>query len=161
MKKFNLLLLAITSFIVGPLTMASATAATQYEVVGYTWCNGPYSGKDGTGCPTYASWEGVDLKRVSKVSVASSNTSQAIEITDSNGVSWRGTSEECNSKPSDIRGCKLSADFGNINKISINVSSWDYNKPTQRISFTIENQNSISIFPPDNSYLVLEVKAVK
>lgn len=157
--KYSLLLATVIFSIFGSFAKASESNSIQYNVIGYTWCNGPYTGKDGSGCPTFSSWKGVDLKRVIKVSLSYTNASQTIEIADSRGVSWKGSSQDCKSRPSDDRGCMLSADFSDPNKILFNISAWDFNSPALRISFMIENQNTISIFSPDNSYLVLDVKA--
>ena len=137
---------------------AEETVANRYEVVEYTWCNGPQSGPDAADCPSYSAWDGVDLKRLKALELSISSASRLIKIEDSNGQAWQADLQlTCISQPSDQQGCSHKLDFSNPSKITLSLAKWTFFSD-QRLLLTIEDQNKLSIVSSDGSFIQLTMK---
>ena len=136
---------------------ADEAIAGRYDVIEYTWCNGPLSGPDASDCPSYASWGGVDLKRIRALELSISSAKRFIKLEDSNGQTWQADLLlTCNSQLSDQQGCRHKLDFSNQTKIQLSLNQWS---PDEQLYLEIENQNKLSIHSLNHqSFFELTVK---
>ncbi|MFN9065767.1 MAG: hypothetical protein ACK5V3_00950, partial [Bdellovibrionales bacterium] len=117
--------------------------ATQFQTTAI-YCNGPVTNGDVTKCPSFSSWGGVELKNLTLAMLPLTQNEGMFRLEDSNGHFWERNLTNCQSKLTDIRGCKAVANFSDSNNISIQINFWDIGTQIQRLSVFIKNNNELS-----------------
>lgn len=141
--------------------LSANTFAAEFSVNNITWCNGPHSGPDGSNCPSFIAWNGVDLKFLKTLKLDLSGSQQFVKLLDSRGKSWQMDLKKCNNKPTDDSGCRYISDFKDTKNISVRISQWTYPYSPQDLTLNVKNENEIDLFGPDNSYFNFTVRKTR
>ena len=143
-------------FLVWMVLASQIALAEDYTVKEITWCNGPHAGSDGSTCPSYAHWEGVQIKYL-KTATIDLDQSAMIRLTDSKGAQWEKDLGQCKSNSWDAQGCRYTVDNEKEGEVSIFMSIWTFNSSAQYLSMTIKNGKELNIHSPDNSFFWFSV----
>lgn len=139
----------------------SATASASlknYNITEITWCNGPHTGNDGSTCPSFAHWQGVQIKYLRSISVDSSHTQPFIQLTDSLGASWSKNLLECKSQITEKSGCNYTLIEIDEVTTKLHMYFWTntYND-MKDVEISFKNDQDIEVYGPGADFFAFKV----
>lgn len=140
--------LLFVQFVVSLLAASPALAESldayngSYQVVEYTWCEGPHSGPSPGQC-SVQTWHGVDLDSMSSFTIDFTTEKQVFRVHDLNGLAWEMDLLQCQTPAHKPFGCKSSVKGNSTDGYSISINEWD-STSNRRIRFGF-NGNELTI----------------